>query len=128
VFSTYLSGSNGDTYINAIAMNSGGEIYVAGDTSSTTLPGAPAITPNPTAGFFTKLNSTLSSLSYTVFLGAKINGLVVTQPFPRLPIFTYPTIYTAGYRYTGGLNAANTDAFVVKLDEQPLIQQFMQLE
>jgi hypothetical protein len=126
VFSTYLSGTNGDTYINAIAMNRGGEIYVAGDTSSTTLPGAPAITPNPTAGFFTKLNSTLSSLSYTVFLGAKINGLVVTQPFTRLPIFTYPTIYTAGYRYTGGLNAANTDGFVVKLDERPVLQQLMQ--
>jgi hypothetical protein len=126
VFSTYLSGTNGDTYINAIALNGSGQIYVAGDTSSTTLPGAPAITPNPTAGFFTKLNSTLSSLNYTVFLGAKINGLVITQPFTRLPIFTYPTIYTAGYRYTGGTNATNTDAFVVKLDERPVFQQLMQ--
>jgi hypothetical protein len=126
VFSTYLSGTNGDTFINAIALNGSGDVYVAGDTSSTTLPGAPGITPNPTAGFLTKLNSTLGTLNYTVFLGAKINGLVVTQPVTRLPIFTYPTIYTTGYRYTGGLNAANIDAFVVKLDERPVLQPLMQ--
>jgi hypothetical protein len=124
VFSTYLSGINGDTYANAIALNRAGDIYVAGDTSSRTLPRAPPITPNPTAGFLTKLNPILSALNYTVFLGAQINGLAITQPFTRLPIFTYPTIYTCGYRYTGGINAANTDAFVVKLDERPVLQTF----
>jgi hypothetical protein len=122
VFSTYLSGGNGDTDANAIAMDRGGNVYVAGDTSSTTFPGAPPISPNPTAGFLIKLNSTLSAASYTLFLGAQINGLVVTQPSSRLPIFNYPTIYTSGYRYTGGTNATNTDAFVVKLDERPILQ------
>jgi hypothetical protein len=124
VFSTYVSGSNGDTYANAIALDRYGDVYVAGDTSSTTLPGAPLIVPNPTAGFLMKLNSTLSTNNYTIFLGAQINGLVVTQPFTRLPIFTYPTIYTSGYRYTDGTNASNTDAFVVKLDERPVIYPF----
>jgi len=122
VFSTYLSGGNGDTNANAIAMDRSGNVYVAGGTSSTTFPGAPPISPNPTAGFLIKLNSTLSAASYTVFLGAQINGLVVTQSFSRLPIFNYPTVYTSGYRYTGGTNATNTDAFVVKLDERPILQ------
>ena len=122
VFSTYLSGSDGDTNANAIAMDRSGDVYIAGDTSSTTFPGAPPIKPNPTAGFLTKLNPSLSAASYTVFLGAQINGLVVTQPSSRIPIFNYPTIYTSGYRYTGGTNATNTDAFVVKLDERPVLQ------
>lgn len=123
VFSTYLSGANGDTYANAITLDRAGDVYIAGDTSSTTFPGGPALTPNPTAGYFVKLNPYLSTLNYTVFLGAKINGLAITQPVTRFPIFTYPTIYTSGYRYTGGTNAVNTDAFVVKLDERPVLTQ-----
>jgi hypothetical protein len=32
---------------------------------------------------------------------------------------SYPEIYTAGYRYTGGLDDQHLDAFVVKLSESP---------
>jgi hypothetical protein len=117
VFSTYLNGSDGDTNANAIAINRSGEIYVAGDTSSTTFPGAPPIRPNPTAGFLVKLTPALNALNYTVFLGAQINGLAVLQPVSRLPILTLPQIYTSGFRFTGGTNATNADAFVVRLDE-----------
>jgi hypothetical protein len=28
-----------------------------------------------------------------------------------------PQIYTSGFRFAGGTNAANADAFVVRLDE-----------
>jgi hypothetical protein len=117
VFSTYLNGSDGDTNANAIAIDRSGEIYVAGDTSSTTFPGASPIKPNPTAGFLVKLTPALNALNYTVFLGAQINGLAVLQPASRLPILMLPQIYTSGFRFTGGTNAANADAFVVRLDE-----------
>src|ERR1700745_3670140 len=43
IYSTYLGGSNGSTLPTAIAVQ-GGNVYVAGNTSSTTFPGAPAIT------------------------------------------------------------------------------------
>jgi len=91
---------------------------VAGYTSATSFPGAPPITPNPYAGFLTKFTPQLSAIKYTTFLGAGIEGIVVTQ---AVPIFfpTYPQIYTTGYRYTGGLNLSNVDGFVVKLDEKP---------
>lgn len=64
-----------------------------------------------------KLTPALNALNYTVFLGAQINGLAVLQPASRLPIVTLPQIYMSGFRFTGGTNAANVDAFVVRLDE-----------
>jgi hypothetical protein len=57
---------------------------------------------------------------YTTFLGLKINGVAVNKPRPK-NVPTYATIYTAGVRLTGGTAASNQDAFVVKLDEAPVI-------
>jgi hypothetical protein len=124
VYSTYFSGSNGDTFATGISVRTDTQVvYVSGSTSSTTLPGAPAIVPNPTAGFVTKFKPFLTGIDYTQFIGAQINGLAVTQSVSRFPwILSHPILYTAGYRFTGN----NVDAFVVKLDESPLVvvQQF----
>lgn len=109
VFSTYLSGSNGDTFAKAISLHPSGAIYVAGNTSSTTFPGAPRLTPDPSAGFVVKFQPYLNALDYTVFLGAAINGIAVLNGTPGL--------FTTGWRYTGGHNPSNADAFVVRLDE-----------
>jgi hypothetical protein len=118
VFSTYFSGSNGDTFATGISVQPNEQVYVAGYTSSTTLPGAPAIVPNPTAGFVTKFAPYLEGIDYTQFLGAQINGFAVTQSASRFPwMLSHAILYTAGYRYTG----SNVDAFVVKLEESPLI-------
>jgi len=57
---------------------------------------------------------------YTTFLGLKINGVAVDKR-PPIIVPTYATIYTAGVRLTGGTAASNQDAFVVKLDEAPVI-------
>src|SRR5262249_47723277 len=46
-----LEGSDGSTVGLAISADADGETWVAGNTSSTTFPGAPPLTPNPTAGF-----------------------------------------------------------------------------
>ena len=117
VFSTYFSGSNGDTFATGISVQPNDVVYVAGYTSSTTLPGAPAITPNPTAGFVTKFASFLTGINYTQFLGAQINGFAVTQFRSVVFALSHPILYTAGYRFTG----SNVDAFVVKLDEPVVI-------
>jgi Beta-propeller repeat len=117
IYSSYLGGSNGSTVPTAIAVQ-GGNVYVAGNTSSTSFPGAPAITPNPTAGWVVKLAPQLNGLSYTTFLGASINGIAVDL---RRPVF-YSTlsnveVYTAGYRFTGSTAYQSEDAFAVKLVE-----------
>jgi hypothetical protein len=82
VYSTYLGGSDGVSEGNAIALDSGGNAYVTGDTIQTTFP----ITPNafqpklaPTAsggggqdGFVTRLDTTKTgqaSLIYSTYLG-----------------------------------------------------------
>ncbi len=114
-YATYLGGSNGSTDATAITVHGDG-IYVAGRTSSTTFPGAPVLTPNPTAGWVVKLTPQLNALDYTTFLGATINGVAVYQG-SRLGRLTDPQIYTVGMRYTGGLTYQYQDAFVVKLDE-----------
>jgi hypothetical protein len=119
VYSTYFSGSDGDTLATGISVQPSTQVvYVAGYTSSTTLPGAPAIVPNPTAGFVAKFKPFLTGIDYTQFLGAQINGFAVTQSTFRFPwMLSHPILYTAGYRFTGN----NVDAFVVKLDESPVV-------
>jgi len=115
----YLNGSDGSSYGQGTGIDLNGDAYIVGRTSSTTFPGAPPVTPNPTAGFLVKLDKTGLPL-YTVFLGAAIDAVAVTQAKP-LALPTYPSIYTAGYRYTGGVSSGHEDAFVVKLSEAPII-------
>jgi len=116
--STYLGGVNGNSEGRAITLNSAGEVYVAGFTSSKDFPAAPLITPNPTAGFLSKLSSDLSTLLYTRFLGAEIRGVSLFGTAPR-------KIYTTGSRYTGGVDQTNLDAFVVKLEDDVLLSQVL---
>jgi hypothetical protein len=64
---TYLNGSDGSSWGQGIGLDSYGDAYVVGSTTSMTFPGAPPVTPNPTAGFLvmTRLDrgrSTLFSL------------------------------------------------------------------
>jgi len=117
IYSTYFGGSNGATQPASIAVHNG-SIYVAGRTSSSNLPGAPLLTPNPTAGFVVKFAPQLNAISYTQLLGASVNGVAVYQRYSALQT-TYPQVYAAGMRYNGGLTGQYEDAFVVKLDETP---------
>jgi hypothetical protein len=118
VYSTYLSGSDGDTFATGISVQSNEQVYIAGYTSSTTLPGAPAIVPNPSAGFAMKFAPFLTGIDYTQFLGAQINAFAVTQSASRFRwIPPHAILYTAGYRFTG----SNVDAFAVKLEESAVV-------
>ena len=117
----YLSGTDGGSSAFGIATDAEGDTYVVGSTSSTTFPGAPPIVPNPTAGFLVKFDKDGNGPLYTVFLGAQISGVAVVRPRSFGVVVTYPTIYTTGYRFTGGTAASNQDGFVVKVDEAPVI-------
>ena len=116
MYSSYLGGSNGSTVPTAIAVESG-NVYVAGNTNSTTFPGAPVLTPNPTAGWVVKLAPQLNALNYTTFLGASINGIAVDRRYQRFTTLSNVDLYTAGYRFTGSLATQSEDAFAVKLVE-----------
>jgi hypothetical protein len=128
LYATYLGGTNGYVNGNSIAIDQNEDIYVAGVTSTGIFPGAPAIKPNPTAGFFTKFHHELKTIDSTTFLGADITNIAVYTPLLELvrsdsipaPL---PEVFTAGYRYEPGSPVvANIylDAFVVKLSyDQP---------
>jgi hypothetical protein len=83
VYSTFLGGFARDEG-HAIAVDSSGNIYVAGETSSDNFPTANAFQPtrgpsdpafNPSSdAFITKFNPSGSSLIYSTFLGGSIHG------------------------------------------------------
>ncbi len=114
-YSTYLGGPNGSTDATAIAVFGNG-VYVSGRTSSSNFPGAQVLTPNPTAGWVTKLTPQLNAQDYATLLGATINGIAVYQP-PSAFVNAARYVYTVGMRYTGGLATQDQDAFAVKLYE-----------
>ena len=80
VYSTYLGGSGGEDFASGIAVDSSGNAYVTGGTSSTDFP-----TVNPfqaTCGggcaFVTKFNAAGSALVYSTFLGGSVGrGIAV---------------------------------------------------
>jgi len=130
-FSTYFGASVDRTVGDSIAVNVFGQIYVAGRTDSTVgLPGAPALTPNPYAGFLTKLSPSLDSVVFTTLLGAEINSIALTRPTSLPGIITSffsTSIYTTGFRYRPGSDVSdptNADAFVVKENDSPLLTLF----
>ena len=116
IYSSYLGGSNGSSVPTSIAVQ-GGNVYVAGNTSSTSFPGAPVLTPNPTAGWVVKLAPQLNALNYTTFLGASINGIAVDVRYQRFTTLSNVEVYTAGYRFTGSTAISAEDGFAVKLVE-----------
>jgi hypothetical protein len=110
VYSTYLGGS-GDDQPGGIAVDTAGNVYVAGSTDSTNFPLAPLGTPpdGNTHVFVSKLDPTGSNLIYTDYLGGNsedygyalaldsanniyVTGSTASSNFPMVNPFqgTYP--------------------------------------
>jgi hypothetical protein len=72
IYSTYLGGNNNDS-ANGIAVDSAGNAYVTGSTSSTNFPNANAIQTTSAGGlddaFVTKINTGGSAFLYSTYLG-----------------------------------------------------------
>jgi hypothetical protein len=120
VFSTFLGGSGADAG-TAIAVDSGGSIYITGGTSSSDFPVVHALqaSPKSVAGhaFVAKLNTIGSALVYSTYLGGSStdvgNGIAVDAS-------GYVTV--AGNTYSDDFPTSNpiqsnpTGAFVSKLN------------
>src|SRR5205823_3854263 len=72
VYSTYLGGS-GDDFVFGVAVDPGGNAYVAGETRSADFPLMNplqgAFAGGPGDGFLTKLNPSGTGLAYSTYLG-----------------------------------------------------------
>jgi hypothetical protein len=123
VYSTYLGGS-GEDYRNGIAVDSSGNAYVAGDTTSSNFPTASAL--QPTLGgfydaFVAKLNAAGSALVYSTYLG----GSADDYSYGGIAVDSSGNAYVTGltassdFPTVGALQpalAAYEDAFVTKLN------------
>jgi hypothetical protein len=129
--STYLGGSNYDR-ANSIAIDSDGNLYVAGYTSSTDFPRtAGGAQPSQSGGvydsFVTKFNPTLTSIFQSTYLGGSAYlGSDGDDQANSIAIGSGGNVYVAGETSstnfpgaTGGAqpsNGAGRDAFVAKFD------------
>jgi hypothetical protein len=95
-YSTYLGGSSND-FSDSIAIDSSGNAYIAGSTSSSNFPttagAVQTSAPTSNCGFVTKLNPAGNALVYSTFLG----GSVVTE-------LTAIAVDSIGNAYVTGLD------------------------
>src|SRR5438477_122764 len=127
VYSTYLGGSGIDS-TGDIAVDAGGNAYVAGSTTSLNFPSTPgAFQAVPGSGssngFVTKLDPTGSSLVYSTFLGEGCAGLAldtqgnvyVTGQTGSTTFPTTPGAFRPFFSGGGGPGRSDGDAFVAKI-------------
>jgi hypothetical protein len=130
-YSTYLGGTGTDTAFSlALASGASGDVYVAGQTSSTNFPTQDPLqgylTGSTLSGFLTKLNSTGTALVYSTYLGGsstgdKANGVavdssdnayVIGQTFSSTFITTKDVVQTN----CGSCSDGNSNAFVTVIN------------
>jgi hypothetical protein len=119
IYSTYIGGT-GDDRAYAVAVDSSGCAYLAGETGSASLSGSIGGYRSYPDAFLMKLNSTGSGIAYITYVGGSsrdsARGLVVDAAgYVYLTGFTY----SANFPLTGssfGRSAQGADSFVAKLD------------
>src|SRR5262249_3248309 len=128
IFATYL-GRSGDDRGTGVAVNSSGEAYVTGFTSSTNFPTASPIQISNGGGFdafVAKLNAAGSALLYSTYLGGSANentNSTVTSTNP-IAVDSSSNVYITGYTSSSNFptvsplqasKAAGQDAFIAKI-------------
>ena len=133
IYSTYISGTSGQNDIEAkggIAVDSGGNAYITGDTTDPDFPTTPnALQPAPNGGgeaVVVKLNPTGSTLLYSTYLGGgpEVLGQAIAIDKDGRVYITgealegFPVTQNAFQRnFAGGQQSAlGGDAFVAKID------------
>jgi hypothetical protein len=113
---TYLGGT-GEDHNNAVAVDSSGNVYVAGDTFSTGMATAGTVktTRDFQDGFLARLNGSLHTRDWYTYMGTttgndSASGVVVDSSG-----FSYVTGSAQGDAFTGAGNTLGQDAFLIKL-------------
>ena len=125
IFSTYIGGSTGQDVGRGIAVDSSGNVYVAGSTGSTDFPTVNPVqaTKNggagPDTGFVLNLNAAGSALIYSTYLGGSLGDRV-----QAIAVDSSGNAYVTGYTFSVNFPTANPfqpankgseNAFVTKL-------------
>ena len=106
VRSTYLGGSQGDG-ITGLALDSSYNAYVTGYTSSTDFPKTATFgSDSAHVAFISKLNSSLSSLTFSAWL----EGVHYEDTFPSIALDSSTNVYVAGQTNSTGF-PVTTNAF-----------------
>ncbi len=117
-YATYLTGVNGDTEPQAIALDSAGHAIIAGVTSSAGYPTLAALQPSiagSTSGFLTELTPAGDGLVYSTFIaGSGITGLALDTAANSLLL--------TGSIALGQFPVANTNAPLTSAAYQSLLQ------
>lgn len=114
LYATYLGGTSQD-YVNSIAVDSTGNVYVAGFTSSSDFPVTAGAYRTSGSGFITKLSSDGSTAIYSTHLPSLATAVAVDRDgaaYVTGPAGEFPT--TPGAFQSK--NAGRADVFVVKLN------------
>jgi uncharacterized repeat protein (TIGR01451 family) len=121
VFSTYLGGSDGTDGVNAIAIDSSANVYVAGTTSSTNFPHGATFGSGSPRVFVSKLNSSGSGLIFSTLLGGanSFRGVTAIGLDSSHNVYITGTTSQGRYPTTAGAFrttiAGGSDAFVTKV-------------
>jgi len=130
IYSTYLGGSSSDS-VTAIAVNSAGEAYVAGYTSSPNFPSVKPVSPaggvnGGSAAFVAKFDSTGKTLLFATYVGGggvlpsgdRATGLALDgSGNAYITGYTYSTTFPTVHPIQAKLSSTQLPtAFVAKLD------------
>lgn len=137
IFSTYFGGS-GNEAANGIGVDSGGNAFITGTTTSFDLPiaGTPIANTFPsgnlgTTGFFSELGSSGSALTYSTYLGGNMRDIpsgLALDPSGNCYIvgttlssnFPLSTIYGNAYQtFSNAISNSGTAAFLSKISTNP---------
>jgi hypothetical protein len=130
LYSTFLGG-DATEWGNGIAVDSAGNAYITGYTSSTTFPGVNAGSLQPTYGggdsdaFVTKINPTGTAISYSTFLGGSaaewglgiaVDGAGNAYVTGFTDSATFPGVNGSSIQPANGGGATPAAAFVTKIN------------